>query len=301
MVPDSVLLSQNVTAGMQRRLVLEFTKMSGAGNDFVVLDNRFYHFSDEELGELARRLCHRRFGIGADGLLAFSAARDPAHHYRMRYLNADGSVGTMCGNGARCLVRFGRWAGVTDTEVRFESDAGVVRAHAPEDMSAPVRIYLGPPRDYMPDRALAAGDAPAGPVHYIWTGTEHLVCFVSDVASTPVEAWGRRFRHDDALKPNGANVDFAEVADDGEGGDRAVLRVRTFEKGVEDETYACGTGAIASAVVARLQGQVQRETVDVEMPGGTLRVGFTLDDGAVRDVYLEGPADIVFRGTIEVF
>lgn len=287
---------------MQRKLVLEFTKMNGAGNDFVVVDNRFYHFSDDELADLARRLCHRRFGIGADGLLAFAAAREEGHHYRMRYLNADGSIGTMCGNGARCLVRFGRYAGVTDEEVWFESDAGLVRAISPEDPAAPVRVYLGPPQAYRPELALADGRAAAGagPAHYIWTGTEHLVCFVDRVAETPVAAWGQVLRHDEALRPNGANIDFVEVVDAGREEDVAVLRARTFEKGVEDETFACGTGAVASAVVARLQDRVARETVDVEMPGGTLRIGFRLDGDAVHDVYLEGPAEVVFRGTIEV-
>lgn len=286
---------------MQRKLVLEFTKMNGAGNDFIVIDNRFFHFTDAELADLARRLCRRHFGIGADGLLAFAPAQAAGHHYRMRYLNADGSIGTMCGNGARCLVRFARYAGVEDVDVRFESDAGVVHAVSPEDPSAPVRVYLGAPRQYTPNRALTApAAAEVGGGHYLWTGTEHLVCFVPDVAAAPVDVWGPALRRDAALQPNGANIDFVEVLDDGAAGERAVLRARTFEKGVEAETFACGTGAIASAVVARLQDRVYRETVDVEMPGGTLRIGFRLDGDRVDDVYLEGPAEVVFRGSLEL-
>lgn len=272
--------------------------MNGAGNDFVVIDNRFYYFSDEELAGLARRLCRRRFGIGADGLLAFAPPREEGHHYRMRYLNADGSLGTMCGNGARCLARFARRAGVEEDHVAFETDAGVLRADVPADPAAPVRLYLGPPRDYTPGRPLETDLEEAGPGHYIWTGTEHLVCFVASVEATPVTPWGRALRHDPALAPAGANVDFVEVV--GEDDARAHLRARTFEKGVEAETLACGTGALASALVARLQGQIHRDVVDVQMPGGTLTVGFTPDGDTVRDVYLEGPAETVFRGTVEV-
>lgn len=279
---------------MDRRLVVEFTKMNGAGNDFVVIDNRFFHFSDEELSDMARRLCRRRFGIGADGILAFSPPQDEGHHYRMRYVNADGSIGTMCGNGARCLARFARRAGIRDEEMLFETDAGVFRAHVPQDDAADVRLYLAPPKDFAPSIALASVEArSAGDVHYVWTGTEHAVCFVDDVHETPVGEWGPAIRHDEALAPAGANVDFVQI-----GADRLVAR--TFEKGVEDETYACGTGAVAAATSARLLGHIDWDRVDVEMPGGTLTVGFKTDGREFSELYLEGPAETVFRGTVEI-
>lgn len=268
--------------------------MNGAGNDFIVIDNRFFHFSDEELSDFARRFCRRRFGIGADGLLAFNPPHDEDYHFRMRYLNADGSIGTMCGNGARCLARFARRAGIDERVMFFETDAGVLRADVPHADSYPVRIYLSPPKNFRQDRALASADAgEAGPMHTIWTGTEHAVCFVPDVGMAPVNRWGPAVRHDAALAPTGANVDFVQVIEDG------VLRARTFEKGVEEETLACGTGATASAIVARLLGLVGRDRIDVEMPGGTLTVGFRLDGDFVEDVYLEGPAEVVYRGTFE--
>ena len=285
---------------MPPKLVVEFTKMNGAGNDFIVVDNRFYNFSDEELSSLARRFCPRRTGVGADGLLAFARPRDDAHHYRMRYLNADGSVGTMCGNGARCLARFARTAGLTQEALVFETDAGVFRALVPHDAAAPVRLYVDPPRHWQPDHPLDADtDAMAGAVHTIWTGTEHAVCFVSSSADAPVGTWGPVLRQDPALAPTGANVNFVEIDEEGEGG-VARLRVRTYEKGVEAETLACGTGAMASALAARLLGRIGSETVEVEMPGGTLTVGFRLDGEAVSKLYLEGPAVTVFRGTLEV-
>lgn len=288
-------------------LVLDFTKMNGAGNDFIVVDNRFYHFSGDELSALARRLCPRRTGIGADGLLAFAAPQDDAHDYRMHYYNADGSLGTMCGNGARCLARFARLAGMTREELSFESDAGVYRAHAPADPAAPIRLYVQPPRHYRPDVPVEAELARhMRPLHYIWTGVEHVVCFVEQADATPVGSMGRAIRHDAALQPAGANVNFVEVRNgDGGAGTLPRLHVRTFEKGVEDETLACGTGAMASALVARLQGQVASDEVEVQMPGGLLRVGFAFEGGTpdgdrVRDLYLEGAADVVYRGTVEV-
>ncbi|HMB92775.1 MAG TPA: diaminopimelate epimerase [Rhodothermales bacterium] len=284
---------------MPPKLVLEFTKMNGAGNDFIVIDNRFYHFSDEELFDLARRLCPRRTGIGSDGLLAFARPADAAHHYRMRYVNADGSLGTMCGNGARCLARFARQVGLRDEEMLFESDAGVYRAIVPAEDDADVRLYVKPPKHWQPNKPLT--DASVMPsIHYLWTGTEHAVCFVDQVRELPVGDWGPVLRHDAALKPNGANIDFVEVLDSGSASSEARLRVRTFEKGVEAETLACGTGAMASALVARFLGHIGADTVVIEMPGGLLRVGFRLDGDVVQDLYLEGPAESVYRGTVEV-
>ena len=131
---------------IKRKLVLEFTKMSGNGNDFIVIDNRFYNFSAEELSGLARRFCARRTGIGADGILAYMLPDDAQHQYRMKYYNADGSLGTMCGNGARCLARFARKAGVVEETMQFESDAGIYKAAAGPDEADPVRIYVQPPK-----------------------------------------------------------------------------------------------------------------------------------------------------------
>ena len=280
---------------MAQPLIVEFTKMEGAGNDFIVLDTRFVHFKDEELAHLARQLCPRRTGIGADGLLAFAPPEDPVHDYRMRYVNADGSRATMCGNGARCLARFARRAGIDKPELTFASDAGVYRALVPDPEAGPVRLFVPAPRDFQAEVQLAASSAEA-PIHYVWTGTEHAVCMLPALASVDVERTGRAIREDTAFAPEGANANFVEVLDASAG----QIRVRTYEKGVEAETRACGTGALAAAVVARLTGAVQNEPVSVHMPGGQLTVGFEYADGAITDLYLEGPARTVFRGTVEV-
>ena len=278
---------------MRRRLVLEFTKMHGAGNDFVVIDNRFFYFTDEDLAGLARRLCTRRYGVGADGLLALAPPGAPDTDFRMRYFNADGSLGAMCGNGARCLVRFASEAGIDGPEFRFDSDDGVYRARLVDEPLGHVRLFVPDARGFRPDVALekAVSDQP---VHGIWTGVPHAVCFVDDIAQAPIEA-APPIRHDPAF-PEGANVDFVQV----EAATPARIRARTYERGVEAETLACGTGAIAAALIARLTGRVDGTEVQVEMPGGTLRVGFREAEAGLTDVYLEGPTAVVFRGTVEV-
>src|SRR5690606_1237289 len=276
-------------------LVIPFTKMHGAGNDFVVLDNRFFHLSADELADLARRFCPRRFGVGADGLLALSAPQEAGHDFRMDYVNPDGSRAGMCGNGARCLARFARAAGLTSEPLTFLTDDGVYTASVPEDSAAPVRLFVPKPKHFDPERRLEQG----GTVPYVWTGTHHAVIVVRDVESVNVEKTGRRIRHDRAFAPEGTNVNFVEVVE----AEPARVRVRTFEKGVEAETLACGTGALAAAVVPRLLGQVGGEEVEVQARGGTLRVGFRLDGTAaqpvVRDLWLEGPAATVYQGMLE--
>ena len=275
--------------------------MNGAGNDFIVIDNRIYQFSHETLAGLALRFCRRRFGIGADGLLALSKPTLDEAQFRMSYYNADGSLGTMCGNGARCLARFARNAGINECEMTFESDAGMIKGVVPEQVERPVCIFFNPPERFTPNMPLKntlAGAPRSG--HFIWTGTPHLVCYVENTETTPVSQWGPAIRSDEAFGNAGANVDFAQLIIRGDTSDRARFRVRTFEKGVEDETYACGTGAIAVAVVSRLQGLVYTNTVDIDMPGGTLAVGFVYEDNKITNLSLEGPADTVYQGYIMI-
>ncbi|MEL6615237.1 MAG: diaminopimelate epimerase [Bacteroidota bacterium] len=293
-------------------LIVPFTKMSGAGNDFVVIDNRFLHFSREELETLARRVCPRRTGVGADGILALDPpetappeasgdgeAPKAQADFRMRYHNADGSLGTMCGNGARCLAAFAARAGLgretpEGTHLAFDTDGGPYTAVVtPPDQSpgqAPsVTLSVPPPKDW--DASGAESDL--GTVHPIWTGTEHAVVFVDDVDAAPVGTEGERLRHDPAFAPTGANVNFVEVQASGD--DVLRVRARTWEKGVEAETLACGTGAIASALVTRRTAGLEARAVEVEMPGGTLRIGFP-EPGTLT---LSGPAVVVYEGTLE--
>lgn len=285
---------------MSPNLVVEFTKMQGAGNDFVIVDNRWYRFSGDELSDLAARWCPRRFGIGADGLLAFED--DDEADFRMRYVNADGSPATMCGNGARCLARYAVSSGVDGPDVTFATDAGTYRAHVPDDPAEMVRLFVPDARRFQEnvtlDRPLPDGlDA----VHYVWTGTEHLVAFVGeDEASldrVPVDEWGRHLRTDPSLQPEGANANFAVRLPDEQ---PTTFAVRTFEKGVEGETHACGTGVLAVATVARRLDLAGSEPITIDTRGGRMRVGHAETPDRPDHLYLEGPAEFVFRGTFEV-
>lgn len=280
-----------------RALVVPFTKMNGAGNDFIVIDNRFFHLTDGELSGMAVRYCPRRTGIGADGVLAMNVPTEAGAHFRMRYVNADGSLGTMCGNGARCLARFAAAGGIDAIPLVFDTDGGRCTADLLDDSLGSVRLHVPPPKAFG-EVALQDADV-EGPTYGICAGTEHVVRFVEDVATAPVRSEGPAIRSDTALAPAGANVNFVEVVD----ANTAHIRARTFEKGVEGETLACGTGAVASALVSRLTGRVNADDIAVEMPGGTLRVGFSLADGAItaeeiQDLTLEGPAEVVYQGTL---
>lgn len=284
--------------------------MSGAGNDFIVVDNRFYRFTDDELSGFARRFCARRTGVGADGLLALNVASDAdTHAWRMKYHNADGSLGTMCGNGARCLARFAVAAGARQpaasdvgaragrepedvgTYTTFESDAGTYGAFVPDDLAADVRLFVPAPTGALDERTVAYLDRP---VHTLHTGTQHAVVFVEDAAGCDVAGLGPRIRRDDSVAAGGTNVNFVEATG------AHSLRVRTWEKGVEVETLACGTGAIASALTAASKGIVSGSEIEIRATGGTLRVGWTGPASQPGDLYLEGPADTIYRGSIEL-
>ncbi|MCB0719811.1 MAG: diaminopimelate epimerase [Bacteroidetes bacterium] len=275
---------------MKPELILEFTKMNGAGNDFVVIDNRFFNFTPDELSALASSLCRRRTSVGADGLLGLETRNIPESvDFRMRYYNADGSPGSMCGNGARCLVQFASDGGVfRGSECTFVTDAGDYSASITE---AGVRLYV--PDVSSP--AITGVSVPGSPerARSVWTGTEHAVCFVDNVDQYPVATHGPALRQKRDFGPNGANVNFVGARKDG-----SSLSVRTWEKGVEAETLACGTGAIASAITAFESGLIDASPAAVQMKGGTLVVGFRKSGDQYRDVFLEGPTATVFRGSL---
>lgn len=276
---------------MSPSLVVEFTKMHGAGNDFVVIDNRWYRFSNEELADLAETWCPRRFGVGADGLLALNEAESDDAAYRMRYVNADGSWASMCGNGARCLARFALQSDFEGPELTFETDAGRYHAAMSEEEPDNVRLFVPPAKALDLDVAVET-DTPEA-VHFTHTGTEHLVVFVPDLDAVPVEEWGQSLRNDPRVQPEGANVNFVTVDTDG------ALHVRTYEKGVEEETLSCGTGVLAAAVVAEATDRVDEAPVTVHTRGGTLTVGTTTTSRG-QERYLEGPVVTVFRGSLSL-
>ena len=257
---------------------MDFFKYQGTGNDFVMIDNRDETFSASNQA-LIEQLCHRRFGIGADGLILLQ--NDPDYDFRMVYFNADGAEGSMCGNGGRCIVRFAHDLGVIGRETRFLAVDGEHIAQVSDD-----EIFL--------KMSPVTGSENRGGLTFLNTGSPHVVQFVDDLESLDVLAKGRSIRYDLRFSPGGTNVNFAQVI-----GDNALF-VRTYERGVEDETYSCGTGVTAVALMAH-QHLAMTGPIAIKTIGGNLRVSFdTQADGQFDTIYLIGPAKRVFAGTITV-
>jgi diaminopimelate epimerase len=268
---------------------IRFTKMNGAGNDFVVLDNRTRTHSLD--GASIARLCDRHRGIGADGLLVVEPANGAAD-FRMRYYNSDGGEAEMCGNGARCFARFAaRLMPEKSHVVSFETQAGLITASLE---GALVTLEMGRPQDYRVAQSLALGDSKYQ-VHFINTGVPHAVVFVPDVEKIDVIVLGAALRWHEAFSPKGTNANFAQVLAPGS------LVLRTYERGVEGETLACGTGVCATALLHALESG-DASPIHVRVRGGdTLRVDFQKNpDGTFDSARLTGPADFVFDGTISL-
>jgi diaminopimelate epimerase len=270
-----------------------FVKMSGAGNDFVVVDNRALALNLTR--EQIANLCHRRFGIGADGLLAAEPADQSGADFRMRYYNADGGEAEMCGNGARCFARFVEpWSRADPERVRFLTLAGLITG---EFVGHDIRVNLTPPTDLKLNRKADFGWGEVT-FHSVNTGVPHAVLEVPDIELAEVLSLGRAIRYS-KLFERGTNVNFVQVAESGE------LLVRTYERGVEGETLACGTGVTAAALIVHLVRGLDLP-LRVKVRGGdTLAVDAVVeksvtDGDSFRDVTLTGPATETFRGTVKL-
>lgn len=267
---------------------MEFFKYQGTGNDFILIDDRNKTFPAANQA-LIEQLCHRRFGIGADGLILLQ--NDSDYDFRMVYFNADGAEGSMCGNGGRCIVRFAHDLGLFDRETRFIAVDGEHTAVVDEEN---ISLKMTP---------VASIDNRDG-LTFLNTGSPHVVLFTDDLESFDVVAEGRTIRYSDSFKPRvdssgestrgGTNVNFAQALADN------TVFVRTYERGVEDETYSCGTGVTAVALVAYQQLGLA-SPVSIKTIGGNLRVSFNQSsDGAFDTIYLIGPAKRVFTGGISI-
>lgn len=254
---------------------MKFYKYQGTGNDFVVVDDRSKSFPISQ--EFIARLCHRRFGIGADGLMLLQEAE--GYDFRMVYFNSDGTEGSMCGNGGRCLVRFAHDLGIIDDSTVFiavdgEHEAKVTKEVISLKMIDVNNIEETPEYDFMN------------------TGSPHYVAYVSDLQNYDVYSTGKAIRYGEPfVSKGGTNVNFVEVT-----GENA-LAVRTYERGVEDETYACGTGVTACAISANIRLGFDK-FVDIKVMGGQLRIEFERTENGYQNVFLIGPAVRVFEGEI---
>jgi len=267
--------------------MLRFTKMNGAGNDFVMIDNRAGEVRLET--EQIVRICDRHSGVGADGILLLEKGFNGAD-FRMRYYNRDGGEAEMCGNGARCFARFANKVANAPAKVSFQTPAGLIRGelHGEE-----VTLQMSEPKDLRLDVDLVASGVKEH-VHFINSGVPHVVVPVAKIEDVDVRKRGAALRYHKEFSPAGANANFIEKA-----GPKKIL-VRTYERGVEDETLACGTGVVASALVFGAMEKVDGPISVIVRSGSELSVNFKRAGDKFTNVTLTGPAEFAFEGTIEI-
>lgn len=259
---------------------IPFYKFHGAGNDFIIIDNSENIFPVDPVRIEA--ICHRRFGVGADGLILLEKAE--GFDFRMRYFNSDGCESTMCGNGGRCVVAFADFLSLIGPDCLFITADGVHKGDiiSRQNNAWQVRISM----------ANVSEVRKMGDDFIINTGSPHFVRFVHSVSSVDVVPEGRKIRYSDTFSREGINVDFAEVREN-------ELLVRTYERGVEDETLSCGTGVTATSLAYAAVAGLESGPVKIITRGGSLTVNFMKDDNGFSSIYLEGPAMLVFSGEME--
>ena len=256
---------------------LDFYKYQGAGNDFVMLDNRTNPIT--LTNSQTAFICDRKFGVGADGLILLEDSE--VSDFKMVYFNSDGALGSMCGNGGRCVVAFAKSLHLFSNSCIFEAFDGLHNAAVLAngtvslEMSDVTEISLQN-KNYLLD-----------------TGSPHLVCFVDDVKEISIKEEGAKFRYSEAFTKEGVNVNFVEIKN-------GSLIIRTYERGVEDETLACGTGATASAIAAFEAGLVSETPIKLAALGGYLEVSFIKEKNTFTSIKLVGAAEFVFKGNIHV-
>jgi len=260
-------------------MTLQFSKYEGTGNDFIMIDNRKLQFPASE--ELISKLCDRHFGIGADGILLVQHSE--GYDFGMNYFNSDGSPATFCGNGGRCIAAYANHLGITGISSRFMAADGIHQARIMENNGHDLIVELE-----MQDATVYSTD---NNLYYMNTGTYHVVKFVKNPDDIDIIEAGREIRYDSRYEPHGTNVNFATSL-------KKELYVRTYEKGVENETLSCGTGVTAAAIAASLK--YNGNAFFVNTAGGRLHVGFTRQDNMFKQVKLTGPARFVFEGKIEI-
>jgi len=267
---------------------IAFEKMSGTGNDFIIIDNRTAKIPLAAQPNLARTICRRKFSVGADGLILLESST--VADFRWNFYNSDGSVAEMCGNGSRCAARFAYRHELAGRQMKLESLAGIVEMEICEGEDV-VRVKMTQPFDFRLDISLQVGEEERA-VAYVNTGVPHAVIFVQE-DDVPVKTWGRKIRFHQMFEPKGANANFVKLLPDGK------IKVRTYERGVEDETMACGTGAVASALFASMLKNMDSPVEVITSGGDMLTILFDLHDGPVAEnVYLQGPTRLICTGNL---
>ncbi len=277
---------RNLTAPPRDSLP-EFFKMSGGGNDFVVIDHRGTRLS--EIESFTRKICTRRLSAGADGLILIESSARAT--FKMRYLNADGSEADFCANGTRCAARFAFVNVIAPRKMTIETRAGVIAAEVHENQ---ITLSLPPPREFIAERPLTTKSGKTIHGSSILIGVPHYVIFLkADLWAQDIEALGSELRSHAQLQPDGANIDFVVVKD------RRSIEVRTWERGVEGETLSCGSGVVASVVTCALFGRVESPVSVLTRGGITLHVSFTREgETGIDGVKLSGDARIIYRAQL---
>lgn len=260
-------------------MLLDFYKYQGTGNDFVMIDNRSLFFPKADVA-LIERLCDRRFGIGADGLILLENDKDT--DFRMVYYNSDGNESSMCGNGGRCLVAYAKQLNVIDTETTFIATDGL--HHATVEANGLVSLQM-----------IDVNELKITPDYtFLNTGSPHHVQMVDDLEHFNVKENGAAIRYGELYGKAGSNINFvSQINDD-------TFAVRTYERGVEDETLACGTGVTAVAIAMNATGVTSSNAIHLKVQGGKLEVSFDQVGSQYTNVFLKGPAQFVFKGQIEI-
>jgi len=265
---------------------IPFLKMSGSGNDFIIIDNREAVVPEAQLMRLVIGACRRKMSVGADGMIFIesSANRD----FKWRFFNADGSLPDMCGNGARCAARFAFMHGIAGRQMAFDTLAGTIEATVGDDT---VKIRMTAPRDLKTGTMLDLEGTPTA-VGSVNTGVPHVVMVVDDIEAVAVAETGRLIRYHPNFAPDGTNANFVAVKENG------TIFIRTYERGVEDETLACGTGNVAAALILAHERGLTSPVTLTTRSGGNLTVHFSTQGGRYQDVFLEGDARVIYRGDL---
>ena len=263
--------------------MIKFTKAVATGNDFIIVDN-MREALDIKFPALAKKLCDRKRAIGADGLLVIEPSKTA--DFRMRIFNPDGSEAEMCGNGSRCVALFAAAKKITKSTMTIETKAGMLDADVKGDI---VKVKLTDPKDIKWNFCLMINKCPYQ-VNFVDTGVPHVIHFTDDLEKVDIQNIGSYIRNHDEFSPEGTNADFVKVVN------RHTIKIRTYERGVEDETLACGTGAVASAIISA-EAEKMSSPVTVETQSGEkIKVYFEMIEGNFKNVYLEGKAQLVYEG-----
>ena len=265
---------------------IEFFKASGSGNDFIIIDNRDRIIDEKNLKNFVVNVCRRKMSVGADGLILIEESG--LVDFKWRFFNSDGSQPEMCGNGARCAARFAYLNKIAGSKMSFETIAGIVSAEVKNDR---VKIKMTDPSDLKTDYIL---DLENGPISLssVNTGVPHVVIVALNLDDVEVVRLGREIRFHKRYAPSGTNVNFIHQQKDG------MIAIRTYERGVEDETLACGTGSVAAAVVTASKSGIKSPINVMTRSGNSLYIYFKEKEGKIYDTYLEGDARIIYKGEL---